>query len=144
MTYLLQTGAITFGSHNGQGQLLLTKKHIYALADDPSAALSFGMFCGLVGVLLGKIIDRLQRPKTLPEYLGDPDLDFLSETTKKSLSGTSLLAKFPIDPALIVRSTFAGYDFETPGQEIIVWKVGLLFKGKTKKMLRHLHLSPLA
>ncbi len=144
MTYLLQTGAITFRSHNGQGQLLLTEKHIYALANDPSAALSFGMFGGLVGVLLGKLIDRLQRPKTLPEHLGDPDLDFLPETTKKTLSGTTLLVKFPVDRELIVRSTFAGYDFETPSQGIIVWKVGLLFKGRTKKMLTHLQLTPVA
>ena len=142
MNHLLQTGSLTFGSHSGEGRLLLTERHIYALANDPSAAMSFGMLGGVVGMLLGKLIDRFQQPIVLPEYLSDPDLDCLSDATKKTLAGTTLLVKFPVNSTSVVRSTLAGYDFDVPGQGKLVWKVGLLFKGATKKMLARLQIVP--
>lgn len=140
MNYILQSGALTFGKYKGQGRLLMTKKHLFALADDPSAAMSLGivMLDGIAGVMLGILLDSLGRRAILPGYLNDEDLGMLNRSVKRSLSGTVLLAKVPIGKDLVVRSTFAGFDFQSPEHGLLVWKPGLLHKGKMKKMLSQL------
>lgn len=140
MSYILQSGLLTFGTYKGGGRLLMNETHIFALSDDPTAAMTLGMLGGVVGALIGKLIDRFSRSALLPAHLNDPDLATIPEAVKKALAGTVLLVKIPVDGNLIIRSTFAGFDFASPQHGLLKWR-GLIYKAKVKRMLNQLNLS---
>ncbi len=134
MDYIIKSGMIKYASYRGTGRLLLTRRHVFALTEDNSAGSAGGLIGGAVGALIGSAIDSIKHRERKPEYLADPDLDFLDDSVRKSLRKTDLLTKIAMGPDLVVIPTFAGFDFSIEGQSTLVWR-GLIHKGKVRRFI---------
>lgn len=134
MEYIIKSGLVKFAPYSGSGRILITPRHVYALSEDNSAGSTGGVMGGLIGALIGNAIDSFKHRNSQPEYLNDPDLEFLDEPLRKSLRKTKLLVKLALGAELIISPTFAGFDFTAEGRPHLAWR-GLIHKSKVRRFL---------
>lgn len=138
MEYIIKPGLVKFAPYSGCGKILITSRHVYALSEDNSAAVTGGIVGGIVGGLVGALvataIDSVKNRNSQTEFLDDADLPTLDESMKKSLRKTKLLVKMTLGAELIISPTFAGFNFTAEGQVPLVWR-GLIHKGKVRRFL---------
>lgn len=135
--HLLVDGNVNVGKDKGSGQLLLTGTSLFALRTHVGATAMGAATGGLIGVLIGSIIDKRRAKKREPsEHLADPEVAGLPEKSLKKIRGSTQLVKVPLDDTLSIKRTKMGYQFTLLGEEepLVVYQ-GF---GNKKKIANHL------
>jgi len=135
--YLFVCGNVGVAKNRGQGQLLLTRTSLFALRVHNQGAATGAAAGGLIGALIGALVDKQQAKGRTAEQMSDPEILALSESVRKKIERSSLLAKLPLGSGLKIERTFWGFKFSDGAATTIVFQ-GLFRKNKITDFLASL------
>ena len=135
--HLVVSGLLKIDGQGGDGSVLLTNSSVFFFRPINTAARKGAMAFGLIGALIGSLIDKKKSKKLEPEHLNDPEIQALDEKSKKMVSQANLIKKLQISTLQKVSMTKMGCKFIWPGEDEIDFK-GMMHKKKIAAFLRDL------
>ena|ERR1700677_3974081 len=132
-THFLKIGSVAVDKNKGEGKILFTNSFFFALRSKNSGERA-GRHFGLLGVLIGSLIDSRRAKAAPPQYLDNPELASLDEKTRKLLQKTELLVFMPLN-AFTVTEKFSGFVFASEGCPTVVYK-NFFGKGGIRKYFK--------
>jgi len=132
--HLIAHGRIRVGSNSSNGLLLLTDQWIFVLKSTATATTTGVAVGGLLGMLIGRWIDKRKAMRAPAAHLQDPEIVGLDEKTRGQLIMTQLEIKLPLNQNLQVKPTRLGFEFNTPGQPPVFYS-GWARKKKVRQFL---------